>query len=70
MFLHELPDVEELYRIINEETGINESIIEKDYWVMHALWGLQQQHDCVVGKLQFVVLAFSRMCPPLFQSPV
>ncbi|MBB72137.1 MAG: hypothetical protein CMF50_07045 [Legionellales bacterium] len=45
MFLHELPDVEELYRIINEETGINESIIEKDYWVMHALWGLQQQHD-------------------------
>ena len=31
--------------IIAEEKGISPSIVEKDYWVMHVLWGLQQQHD-------------------------
>lgn len=46
MFLHELPDAKDLFLIISEERGIsNPSIVEKDYWVMHAIWGLQQQHD-------------------------
>lgn len=45
MFLHELPDAKDLFMVISEEKGINPSIVEKDYWVMHALWGLQQQHD-------------------------
>ncbi len=43
MFLHELPDAKELFLVVSEEKAINPSIIEKDYWVMHALWGLQQQ---------------------------
>ena|SRR3990167_2024942 len=43
MFLHELPDAKELFLIVSEEKGINPSIVEKDYWVMHSLWGLQQQ---------------------------
>lgn len=43
MFLHELPDVKDLFLVISEEMDINPSIVEKDYWVMHALWGLQQQ---------------------------
>jgi hypothetical protein len=43
MFLHELPDAKDLFLVISEEKAINPSIVEKDYWVMHALWGLQQQ---------------------------
>ena len=43
MFLHELPDAKELFLVVSEEKGINPSIVEKDYWVMHSLWGLQQQ---------------------------
>ena len=43
MFLHELPDAKDLFLVVSEEKAINPSIVEKDYWVMHALWGLQQQ---------------------------
>jgi hypothetical protein len=43
MFLHELPDVKELFLVISDEKAIHPSIVEKDYWVMHTLWGLQQQ---------------------------
>ncbi len=43
MFLHDLPDSKELFLVVSEEKAINPSIVEKDYWVMHALWGLQQQ---------------------------
>lgn len=43
MFLHELPDIKELFLVVSEEKAINPSIVEKDYWVMHTLWGLQQQ---------------------------
>ena len=45
MFLHELPDAKDLFQVISDERSISPSIVEKDYWVMHALWGLQQQHD-------------------------
>ena len=45
MFLHELSDAKDLFLVVSEEMGINPSIVEKDYWVMHALWGLQQQHN-------------------------
>ncbi len=43
MFLHELPDAKELFLVVSEEKAINPSIVEKDYWVMHTLWGLQEQ---------------------------
>lgn len=43
MFLHELPDAKELFLVVSEEKSIHPNIIEKDYWVMHTLWGLQQQ---------------------------
>lgn len=43
-FLHELDDVQELFQIVTDELGIEEPyLVEKDYWIMHALWGLQQQ---------------------------
>lgn len=43
MFLHELPDVRNLFLTVSNEKSIDPFLIEKDYWIMHALWGLQQQ---------------------------
>jgi len=43
MFIHELRDVEDLFRVISNEMSIDPYLVEKDYWIMHALWGLQQQ---------------------------
>lgn len=42
-FLHQLKDAEVLFRIIADEKKIDPYLIEKDYWIMHALWGLKQQ---------------------------
>lgn len=42
MFLHELEDVSALYNSVSEELGVQPQIVEKDYWLMHSLWGLQQ----------------------------
>lgn len=28
------------------EEGVSPYLIEKDYWLMHVLWGLQQQGWC------------------------
>jgi predicted nucleotidyltransferase component of viral defense system len=41
-FLHELDDAEVLFRSIADEKRIFPYLVEKDYWIMHALWGLQQ----------------------------
>lgn len=43
MFVHELSDFEELIRKISSDKSIEPYLVEKDYWIMHALWGLQQQ---------------------------
>lgn len=42
-YLHEHPDFVSLLRIIEEETGIQPHLIEKDYWIMHTLYGLKKQ---------------------------
>lgn len=42
-FLHELPDAKELFEAVAFERKILPIIVEKDYWLMHCLWGLQQQ---------------------------
>lgn len=43
-FLHELEDAHELFKIVADEIGVKDPyLVEKDYWIMHALWGLQQQ---------------------------
>ncbi len=42
-YLHDRPDFVDLLRIIEQETGINIQLIEKDYWIMHVLYGLQKQ---------------------------
>ncbi len=42
-YLHNRKDFPDLLRIIEEETGILAYLVEKDYWLMHVLYGLQQQ---------------------------
>lgn len=42
-FLHELKDFAELIRVVAGEKLIQPQLVEKDYWIMHCLYGLQQQ---------------------------
>lgn len=41
--LHRRADFSELLRIVAERNGITPTLIEKDYWIMHGLWGLKTQ---------------------------
>lgn len=43
-FLHDHPQFADLIRIVAEEKGIDPALVEKDYWIMHCLYGLQQQN--------------------------
>jgi hypothetical protein len=43
LFLHQLPDVKELFEITAQEKNILPILVEKDYWIMHTLWGLTKQ---------------------------
>ena len=43
MFLHELNSAKEIFDSIAYEKKISPVIIEKDYWLMHTLWFLQQK---------------------------
>lgn len=42
-YLHERPDFPDLIRIVAEERGLLPSLVEKDYWIMHCLYGLRAQ---------------------------
>lgn len=41
-YLHERSDFVDLLRILEQETGIQIQLIEKDYWIMHVLYGLKE----------------------------
>jgi hypothetical protein len=41
-YLHNHPEFRELIRIVAAEKGIDPALVEKDYWIMHCLYGLQQ----------------------------
>lgn len=41
-YLHNHKDFSNLLRIIEDETGIQSGLVEKDYWIMHALYGLKK----------------------------
>jgi hypothetical protein len=41
-YLHKHPQFADLIRIVAEEKGIDPSLVEKDYWIMHCLYGLQK----------------------------
>jgi hypothetical protein len=42
-FLHNHKDFAALIKILGEEKGIEPGLVEKDYWIMHVLYGLKQQ---------------------------
>jgi Nucleotidyl transferase AbiEii toxin, Type IV TA system len=42
-FLHDHPNFLDLIRQVGQERGIAPYLVEKDYWLMHSLWCLQQQ---------------------------
>lgn len=41
-YLHNHPEFSELIRIVAQEKSIDPALVEKDYWIMHCLYGLQQ----------------------------
>lgn len=41
-YLHNHPQFADLIRIVADEKGIDPSLVEKDYWIMHCLYGLQK----------------------------
>lgn len=42
-YLHDLKDFRELIQVVASERRILPQLIEKDYWIMHALHGLAKQ---------------------------
>jgi hypothetical protein len=42
-YLHQRSDFVDLLRILEQEKGIQIQLIEKDYWIMHVLYGLKKQ---------------------------
>src|SRR6202522_1271028 len=41
-FLHDHPQFADLIRIVAEGKSIDPALVEKDYWIMHCLFGLQK----------------------------
>ena len=41
-YLHNHPEFSDLIRIVAEEKAIDPALVEKDYWIMHCLYGLQK----------------------------
>jgi len=41
-FLHNHPDFDALLRIVADQKQISPYLVEKDYWIMHCLFGLQE----------------------------
>jgi hypothetical protein len=42
-FIHKDPEFKELISIVSNQKGIDITLVEKDYWIMHALYSLQKQ---------------------------
>jgi hypothetical protein len=42
-YLHEMKDFRDLIQVVSSERRILPQLIEKDYWIMHVLYGLAQQ---------------------------
>ena len=42
-YIHDHKDFAALIKILGEEKGIEPGLVEKDYWIMHVLYGLKKQ---------------------------
>ncbi|MEO7048549.1 MAG: nucleotidyl transferase AbiEii/AbiGii toxin family protein [Ferruginibacter sp.] len=43
VYLHDHKDFADLLRIVGDEMDILSGLVEKDYWIMHVLYGLKEQ---------------------------
>ena len=43
-FIHRDPEFKDLLAIVAKDQRIDMALIEKDYWIMHVLYSLQQQN--------------------------
>lgn len=43
MLLHDHKDFKDLIAAVSDNMSIDPTLVEKDYWIMHCLWGLEQQ---------------------------
>lgn len=50
MFIHEDPEFATLVRLVARDRQIAPALVEKDYWVTHTLWSLQQEGLAVAFK--------------------
>ena len=41
-FVHDKPDFSMLIMAVERETRIDAALVEKDYWITHALWALHE----------------------------
>ena len=41
-FIHDRSDFKDLVEVVGNDHKIDPRLIEKDYWIMHALWGMNQ----------------------------
>ena len=41
-YLHDHPEFEDLIRIVSENLSLDPFLVEKDYWIMHCLYGLNE----------------------------
>ena len=39
-FLHERRDFDQLLAVVANDRELDPVLVEKDYWIMHSLWGL------------------------------
>jgi hypothetical protein len=42
-FLHDRKDFGDLLSVVADERSLDPTLVEKDYWIMHCLWGLRAQ---------------------------
>lgn len=42
-FLHQRADFADLINLVGDENKITPTLVEKDYWIMHCIWGLKDQ---------------------------
>jgi len=76
IFLHEHPEFDALIRIVAEQMHIAPILIEKDYWIMHCLYGLQKQEleyylkgGTSLSKGHKIIHRFSEDLDMLIQPP-
>ena len=41
-YLHNHPEFSDLIRIVAQDMSVIPALVEKDYWIMHCLYGLQK----------------------------